>query len=545
MNKDVKYILVLIILAYFFFFFGNGVVSLTNPDEVFYAQTAKEMAQHHSWLTPILFDEPQFEKPILIYWFLRSAFLIFGVSSFAARFFPACFALGGIIAVYFFSKLFFREEKKAFISACVLLSSCLYIGLARTVFTDMVFSVLILFSLLSFYWGYAGQKHKRAGLILFFVFCALAVLAKGPLGLVIPLSVVIVFLLLTRGSRFILCKDAFWGMIIFLAIALPWYIFMSVKYNQGFIREFFYNDHFRRLIQAEHSGNDKWYFYPLTMIGCMFPWSIFVGVALFYAFRHLKKANNAVLFLVCWISVTFLIFEFAHSKLTSYVFPVFPAMAMVCGSFIFDSITGLRKQRHFFLLSGIMWFIFLLMVFGIVIFGLKFSYYFSSVKPLYFLISALILWLAITGYFLLKNRSFTLFYLFAFFIPIFMCIIPLVIKDIDPYFSSKYPCEYLLKNYSLDKHSYLLCSKAFVRGARFYTDMNVAVFGSDNFFSPHPIPFLNSNEQIREFLHKHPVTYGFLKKSHWLELKRLPGNEFEYQLLRSIGNQYIIKIEPK
>lgn len=170
MKNNVRYILILVILAYFFFFFGNGIVSLTSPDEVFYTQTAKEMSQQHTWMTPILFNEPQFEKPILTYWLLRIAFLMFGINSFSARFFPACFALGGIITVYFFAKLLFREEKKAFISALVLLSSCFYIGLARTVFTDMVFSVLILFSLLGFYWGYIddsviapimGKKMKK------------------------------------------------------------------------------------------------------------------------------------------------------------------------------------------------------------------------------------------------------------------------------------------------------------------------------------------------------------------------------------------------
>jgi len=545
MNKDVKYILVLIILAYFFFFFGNGLVSLTSPDEVFYVQTAKEMTQHHSWMTPILFDEPQFEKPILIYWLLRIAFLIFGISSFSARFPPACFALGGIIAVYFFAKLLFREEKKGFASALVLLSSCLYIGLARTVFTDMVFSVLILFSLLSFYWGYVDERHKRTGIILFFVFSALAVLAKGPLGLLIPLMSVIVFLLLARRIKFILCKDAFLGLIVFFAIALPWYIFMAAKYNQGFMREFFYNDHYRRLIEAEHSGNDTWYFYPLTMMGCMFPWSIFVGAALVYTLWHMRKINNSNLFLACWIAVTIIIFQFAHSKLTSYIFPMFPALAMICGNFIHDSITDKGRQRQFFVCSVLTWFISILIISGIIVFSLKFSYYLSSLRPDYFLISALILWLVITEFCLLKNKSFMVFYLFVFFVPIFMLVVPFIHRDIEPYFSSKYACEYLLNNYSQNAKAYLLCSKNFVRGTRFYTDMKVAVFAGSNFFSPHPIPFLDSDDKIKEFLHQQPLIYSFLKKSHLEDLKRVASDKFEYQVLKNIGDQYIVKIQQK
>src|SRR3989338_9237585 len=109
--KKFKYLLILIILSYFFLMFGNGILSLTNPDEVFYAQTAREMAKHNSWMTPYLFGQPQFEKPILTYWLLRFAFIMFGITSFSARFFPALFAIIGVVALYFFGLLWFKDEK--------------------------------------------------------------------------------------------------------------------------------------------------------------------------------------------------------------------------------------------------------------------------------------------------------------------------------------------------------------------------------------------------------------------------------------------------
>jgi 4-amino-4-deoxy-L-arabinose transferase-like glycosyltransferase len=543
MNKDLKYILILFFLCYFFFFLGNGLISLTSPDEVFYAQTAKEMAQHHSWMTPILFDQPQFEKPILLYWLLRVAYLIFGVTSSSARFFPACFALLGVIGVYFFSKLIFKEEKKGFVSALVLLSSCLYIGLARTVFTDMVFSVLIFFSLWSFYWGYLDERHKRTGIILFFIFSALAVLTKGPLGLVIPFLVVFVFLILLRRIKFIFCKDTIWGLLIFSAIALPWYFFVSIKYGPSFTHEFFYNDHYRRLIAAEHSANNTWYFYPLTVIGCMFPWSIFTAVAIFYMFRRKNNADKSSLFLACWFMITLLVFQFAHSKLTSYIFPMFPALAMICGNFIYDSLVQKERQRQFFVCSALTWFIALLILSGLLVFGFKFSHYLSSLRPVYFFISAFILWLAIAGLALLKNKYSLVLYLFVSILPLFMIVVPFIRKDIEPYLSSKYASEYLLNNYLPGKGSYLLCSKNFVRGTRFYTGMKVAVLGSSNFFSPHPVPFLSSDEEAGNFLRQQPLVYGFLKKSDLENLKRIAGKEFEYRLLKNIGDQYIVKIE--
>ena len=182
-GKKPKQILVLLVLAYVFFILGNGILSLTNPDEVFYTQTAKEMVQQRSWLTPYLFGAPQFEKPVLLYWFLRIAFMLFGISSFSARFFPAFFAALGVVAAYFLSLSGFKNKEKAFISSLILMSSGLYIGLARTVFTDMIFSVFILLSLMSFYWDYSRRNKAGPGILWFFIFSGLAVLTKGPLGI--------------------------------------------------------------------------------------------------------------------------------------------------------------------------------------------------------------------------------------------------------------------------------------------------------------------------------------------------------------------------
>ena len=152
-SKHIKHIVILSVLAYFCFMFGNGLVSLTIPDEVFYTQTAKEMLNNHHWMTPYIFGQPQFEKPIFLYWLLKLGFLTFGINSFAARFFPSLFGILGVVAVYLLARIGFRDDKKAFICAIVMMTCGLYLGLARTVFTDLIFSVFILLALLFFSWA--------------------------------------------------------------------------------------------------------------------------------------------------------------------------------------------------------------------------------------------------------------------------------------------------------------------------------------------------------------------------------------------------------
>lgn len=544
-KKNLKQILVLLGLSYVFFMLGNGTISLTNPDEVFYVQTAKEMAKHNTWMTPYLFSAPQFEKPILLYWLLRIGSIIFPNPNFAARFFPALFAALGVVAVYFLSLFGFKNEKKAFVSGLVLMSCGLYIGLARTVFTDMIFTVLILFSLMFFYWGYAYPDKKAAGILLFFISSGLAVLAKGPLGFLIPFLSICVFLLIKREIKFLFCRYSLWGIFIFGAVSFPWYLLMIKKYGSGFTYEFFYNSHIRRLIEAEHIGNDKWYFYPFSMIGCIFPWSLYVLVSLIYLFRYLRKnTNHFYTFLVSWICVVFLIFEPAHSKLVSYILPLFPALALVAGDFIYNSILSEKRNRIFFIISLITVSVLLLMDIGLLIGMRKYSIYLSSKTSAYFLAGVILFFSAISCFFLLRYKFFKAFFTLA----ILMCSISLtllyMLKEVEPYVSSKEISDCLLKNYNTN--SPIICSKPFARGVRYYTDKEIVVLdlpGKD-FFSPHPIPFLYNDDQLKDYLRTQSSAYCVLKKANVEDIERVTaGKEFKFTILKKIGNEYILRIE--
>lgn len=546
-SKGLKSVLILVFLSYLFFMLGNGILSLTNPDEVFYAQTAKEMIQHNTWMTPYLFGQPQFEKPVLTYWFLRIGFILFGFSSFAARFFPAIFAMIGVISVYFLGLLSFKDEKKAFLSSLILMSAGFYVGLGRTVFTDMIFSVFILLSLLSFFWGYSLQDKKAAGLSFFFIFSGLAVLTKGPLGLLIPLLTVVLFLLIKKDIKFLLSKYSVLGLFIFTLISLPWYIFMMHRYGQGFIHEFFYNDHIRRLIQAEHAGNDRWYFYPLSMIGCMFPWSLFVIVSLISLPARLRqRVNPFYYFLGCWIVAVFLIFQFAHSKLGSYILPLFPALSLITADFIYDALSENNRSRIVFLISVTTSSIFFLIPVGMGIALLKYPLYIHSKIPFFCLAAGFLALGVLMLNFILKQELLKGIHALTLAIPVFLCIVPLMHNDIEPYVSSKEACEYMLKNYTVNNT--ILSSKAFIRGIRYYTDKDVAVTSIPGipFFSPHPIAFLDRDEKVRDFLGKQSLTYCILNKSSVEDIQRITsGRDFKYTILKVIGNGYLLKIETR
>ncbi len=537
--------LVLILLCHIFFFIGNNVIQFTNPDEVFYSQTAKEMMKHNSWMTPYLFDKPQFEKPIMTYWLLRIAFEAGGVTPFAARFFPALFASIGIIAIYMFGILAFRDNKKAFLSALVMMSSAFYIGLARTVFTDMIFTVFILLSMLSFYGAYTVPARKSHGIVWFFVFAACATLTKGPMGLGLPVIAIVLFLALRKDLSFLRTSAVVWGIMLFCVMAVPWYALMIKWYGHDFIREFFYNDHWRRLIEAEHRKLDRWHFYPASTIGAFFPWSLFLVTAFAFYLKDLwRKKETFPLFLACWIGVMFVLFQTAHSKLLSYIFPFFPALALITGNFLAERERA--KGKLIFGLSLATGIFFAIFPVGLVIAAHQFPQFIPSVKPIYFCAAILAVYAGVTLVFVLKRAFRYFYYCASLILPLLLACAFSMAPAYDAYVTSKQPSEFLMKNYQV--HGMILCSKKMARGVRFYTDRDVAVedINGEGYFSPHPLVHNQTVEEARAFLATQPETYCILNKSDARDLKEsVAGPDFRVEFLKIIGQTYVVRITKK
>jgi 4-amino-4-deoxy-L-arabinose transferase-like glycosyltransferase len=545
MKNSWKHILVLVGFSYVIFMLGNGLLPLSDPDEVFYAQTAKEMVIHHEWNVPFIFGQPQFEKPILIYWLLRLAFLWFGITEFAARFFPALFAACGVIAVYFFALIGFKDRRKSLVSALALMSMGLYLAMARTVFTDMVFSVLIFLALFSFFWGYTYSHRRNQGVILFFLFAALATLAKGPLGLFLPAATVGAFLIFEKKPVVIPWQVALAGLLVFAAVCLPWYVFITAKYGDSFTREFFYNDHIRRIFFAEHANSDKWYFYPGVIIGLSFPWCIFLGAAFIRLWRTRLNLSSTQRFLVCWVAAVFVIFQVAHSKLASYILPLFPALALFCGDYICEMLSERRRSdliKTLFIATEVL---LLLVPIGAVFAVFKFKFQSLSFISVSVFIAVLVAWLSSMLAFILKKKSMLVLYMIVLSLPVFFIFNPIDKEEIESYFSTEDIGSYLQKN--CPDAGTILASKFFARGALYYTGKQVAIFalGEKNFFSPHPAEFLDSEDKVSRFLLRNKVTYCVINRKQAGKLESISGrNGFVCRLLFVSGNCRLYKVKP-
>ena len=330
-EKEIRVIVVLTLFSACLFLVGLGKMPLTDPDEVFYAQTAREMLDRDEWVTPYIFGEPQFEKPPLSYWLTILSYKAFGVNEFGARFPFALLGLIGVLGIYLFGKITVNR-RTGFLSAVILATGVKYLALARAAVTDMALTVCILYAFLFFFYGYLAEQGKKKWYLLTSLCLGLAVLTKGPVGVVLPVAIVGIFLIVTKDLKRLKEFPFFSGIFLFLAVSLPWYLLAYKAHGPLLLGEFFGFHNIVRFLHPEHKIGDVFYYYVPVVIAGFAPWTVFLlsGVWQFLVDKKAEVRKIGV-FLASWILVIFIFFSASRTKLPTYVFPFYPALAVLVG----------------------------------------------------------------------------------------------------------------------------------------------------------------------------------------------------------------------
>ena len=308
------------------YFWGNGTLPVTAPVEVNYAQTAKEMLAAGDWLSPQIYGNYWYDKPIFFYWELVAAFSMFGVTDFAARFFPALFAAAGLALTYAFARRLY-DERTAFWSTIILGTGVLYAVLAKLILTDMSLFLFFGGTLAAFFIGYREQRRKY--FYIAYACAGLAVLTKGPIGLLLPGLIILVFLALERDLSALrrICIPT--GLLVFAAVCAPWYVYMYLTHGADFVNTFLGIHNVLRATVSEHAQWNVWYFYlGIYFIG-MFPWSFALPLALYRAWRIRPVIDVRTFFLLVWAIIVPLFFQCMATKYPTYSFPAFLPTAIL------------------------------------------------------------------------------------------------------------------------------------------------------------------------------------------------------------------------
>lgn len=308
-----------------------GTRALNVPDEGRYAEVAREMLVSGNYVTPQLNQVVFLDKPPLVYWLAAGSMHIAGVNEWAVRLIPALFAWLGCMAAYVTARQLYNR-RTAWLTAIIQGTALLYFSLAHYFNMDLTVAVLISISLQSFLLGVKATRGNRWYFYSAYLSSAAAVLTKGMIGIVFPIMIIGSWIVLCNQWRILRKMYLPTGMLLFLLVAAPWY-FAVQQQNPEFFHYFFVFEQFTRFTgQTFNNIMPFWYYLPVIMLG-FYPWIVWLPPALKQMWQQRKQHNENV-FLLLWVGLITVFFSIPAAKISSYILPVFPALALITGSYL-------------------------------------------------------------------------------------------------------------------------------------------------------------------------------------------------------------------
>ena len=289
---------------------------LLLPDEGRYASVAREMLLGDS-LVPTLNGLPFFHKPPLFYWLDMAAMQLLGSSAFTARF--ASMLGAWLLGASLYVALRRWHGARAAAITLGVLATCpfFFIG-AQYANHDMLVAGLISVAVFAFARALDEPARVQLGwLVAAWVACALAVLAKGLIGFVLPALVIGPWLLAQGRWREMFKLLHPLGLLAFAAVAAPWFVLMQARYP-GFFDYFFMEQHFRRFAQSNFNNVHPFWFFIVVLPALTLPWSAWLPQA---AQRAWAQRDARIGLCAWWIVAVVGFFSLPSSKLVGYVLP--------------------------------------------------------------------------------------------------------------------------------------------------------------------------------------------------------------------------------
>ncbi|MCC6403411.1 MAG: glycosyltransferase family 39 protein [Fimbriimonadaceae bacterium] len=317
-----------IVLACIVPFLGWWAYGLFDLDEGFYAAVVSDMLRRGDWITPTYNGVPWFEKPILAYWLAMPSVLALG-PEWGPRL-PS--VLCTLLTAWMLSRFALQEYGKAAgqVVPIVYCSSLLPLGLGRMMMTDAPLVAAMTGGLLATWGSVTGARgslalsRSLAGLAI-----GLAVLAKGPVGLVLFTGILILLAWVDTEARPRLARGWWWFLSVFLAVVSAWYVPCFLANGQAFVQEFLIEQNVGRFTGGDRSHSvPPWahpVYYPVILAAGLLPFWPFV------ARKFLRREQRADGFLLVWAVVVLAFFTMSGTKLPHYVLPAAPPLAVLIG----------------------------------------------------------------------------------------------------------------------------------------------------------------------------------------------------------------------
>ena len=343
--RYIRSLLPVFIITFIFLSIGNSLLVVTDPVESNYALTAKEMVLAGDWLSPRIYNTFWYDKPVFTYWSLCLSYTLFGYSDFATR---LPFAVSGALSVTvltYYVKRRGNSPAMANLLAAMTATSLLFWILSHSVLTDqwlLLFTETALFSL------YIGiTENARFHTCIAYGAAALAVLTKGPVGIVLPGLIILLYIAAERKSVYLRRVFRPEGILIFLLLCMPWFIYMYTMHGREFLDGLLGFNNITRATVSEHPEENVFYYYLLLVPAALLPWT----GACFYGITHFFRKSGFPLFLTLWAGVTILFYTLMATKYPTYAY-IAHIPLLYFGMLGLVRIYDREKNKTWFILTG-------------------------------------------------------------------------------------------------------------------------------------------------------------------------------------------------
>ena len=316
-------ILTLLLLSFFTFFFGLGRQAITDSDEAFYAEAAREMVESGDWLTPHFNYEDRWQKPVLYYWLSAALYRVTGPTEWAARFWSALSGIGLVLITLAAARRIAGRDDTAWLAGAIVATCYGYFTMARLALPDLPLACCITIGI----WASLERRWIWAGAA-----AGLGFLLKGPIALAVPAVVLLPIWWRERALR-PRWRDVAIAAAIFAVIGLPWYLAMTLEHGTAYLESFFLSDNFERFATDRFNEPRPVWFYLPIVVGGLVPWAMFLLVLPWNAIREVarrqRRLSDEEWRLLIWAMAPLVLFTASVGKQPRYILPVLPPLAIL------------------------------------------------------------------------------------------------------------------------------------------------------------------------------------------------------------------------
>ncbi len=319
---------------------------LWAPDEPDFAQCVREMRERGSWLLPYLNGLPYSEKPILFYWMMKlsavmgdgltgGAGFTHGIAAWALRVPSVAVSIAFLFAFRAWAKRFLKADV-ADLATLILCATPLWFWQSQFIQIDLVFSAMQAWAWLSWLAGYlllrghteGSPDEHRGWFRACYFWMGLAVLAKGPLAIVLSVPLLLAFLLWQKDFKALKETALLKGIGILALVVFPWYALAAWKGGQHYAYELIVLQNFKRATQAwDHI--QPWWKYGEYLLGDFYPWVLLLPALAFFLRGSGAHRSPIVRFLLLAFLVPLLFLSWSMSKQGKYLLMVYPFLALL------------------------------------------------------------------------------------------------------------------------------------------------------------------------------------------------------------------------